>query len=53
MVAKPKTQVQKFRETARKIEADDSEERFNAALKSVAKAPPPAKEPKNEPKKAS
>jgi hypothetical protein len=35
-----KTQIQKFRETARKIEADDSAERFDAALRHVAKQNP-------------
>lgn len=34
-----KTQADKFREAARQLEADDSEERFNAALKQVAEKP--------------
>ena len=36
-----KTQIQKFRETARALEADESEERFGATLKKIAKTPPP------------
>jgi hypothetical protein len=39
-----KTQIQQFREAARKLEADESEERFDAALKTVAKAPVPPKQ---------
>jgi hypothetical protein len=46
-----KSQIQKFREAAHAVGAHDSEKRFNAALKTVAKAPPPAKESKPEPKK--
>jgi hypothetical protein len=37
MTAKPKSQVQKFREAARAIETDDSQERFDATLRRVAK----------------
>ncbi|WP_189524568.1 MULTISPECIES: hypothetical protein [unclassified Mesorhizobium] len=37
----PKSQVEKFRELARKIETVDSEEPLNAAIRKVAKAPPP------------
>jgi hypothetical protein len=48
--AKIKSQAQKFREAARAVGADHSESAFNAALKKVAKAPPP-KEPKPKPKK--
>jgi hypothetical protein len=33
-----KSQIQKFREAARKIEADDSEERFDEALRRLAKS---------------
>lgn len=33
------TQIDKFKEAAREAETDDSEERFDAALKRVAKAP--------------
>ncbi len=38
-MAKPKSQIQKFRDAARKFEADESEERFNATLKGLAKNP--------------
>jgi hypothetical protein len=34
-----KTQIQKFRDAAIEAGADESEERFNAALKDKAKAP--------------
>ena len=34
----PKSQVDKFREAAREIEADDSEVAFDARLKKIAKA---------------
>jgi hypothetical protein len=37
----PKSQVDKFKEAARELEADDSEEAFDANLKKIAKAPPP------------
>lgn len=40
----PKSQVEKFREAAREIETDDSEESFDAKLKKIAKAPPPKDE---------
>jgi hypothetical protein len=36
-MAKPKSWVQKFREAAREDGADESEERFNATLKDLAK----------------
>jgi hypothetical protein len=48
--AKPvgaKSQIERFRETARELGADESEEAFDAALKKVAKEPPPPKEPKS------
>ncbi|MER8846906.1 hypothetical protein [Mesorhizobium australicum] len=35
------SQIDKFRELARAIETVDSDEPLNAALKKVAKAPPP------------
>lgn len=35
-----KTQIQKFRDAARAVETDESEERFNAALKNVARPLP-------------
>ena len=34
-----KSQVQKFREAAREAQADDSEDRFNATLKALARKP--------------
>ena len=34
-----KSQVQKFREAARQAGADESEERFNATLKDLARSP--------------
>ena len=37
-------QVQKFRDTARALECDESEDKFEAALKKVAKAKPKAAE---------
>jgi len=40
MIAMPKSQIQKFRETAQKIEADESEERFADALRKIAKSQP-------------
>jgi hypothetical protein len=36
-----KNQIDKFREAARELETDDSEEAFDAKLKKIAKAPPP------------
>lgn len=39
---KEKSQVDKFREAARELITDDSEEHFDAMLKKIAKAPPPA-----------
>ncbi|WP_210200029.1 hypothetical protein [Mesorhizobium sp. WSM3868] len=41
-----KTQREKFEELARKIETVDSEEPLNAAIRKVAKAPPPKDEKK-------
>ena len=38
-MAKQKSQVEKFREAAKEAGTDDSEERFNATLKDMAKAP--------------
>lgn len=40
---KPKPQVEKFREAARELEADESEENFDRALKRIAVAPPKPK----------
>jgi hypothetical protein len=36
-----KTQIQQFRETARKLECDEDERKFDAALSKVARAKPP------------
>lgn len=36
-----KPQVEKFKEAARELETDDSEEAFDAKLKKIAKAPIP------------
>jgi hypothetical protein len=44
--SKGPSQIQKFRETARALEANESEEDFNVALKKVAKAPPSREEAK-------
>jgi hypothetical protein len=38
-MAKPKSQIQKFREAARAANADRSEEHFDATLKRLAKQP--------------
>lgn len=38
-----KSQIEKFREVARELETDDSEEAFDRALKRIAVAPPPPK----------
>lgn len=40
----PKRQIDKFREAAREIGTDNSEEAFDAKLKKIAKAPPPKEE---------
>ncbi|RWO68982.1 MAG: DNA-binding protein [Mesorhizobium sp.] len=44
-------QYQKFKEAARKLETDDSEEAFDRVLKKVVKAPPRKDEPKAAAKK--
>lgn len=44
-----KSQVDKFKQAARELETDQSEEAFDRALKKIAKAPPP----KNDAKKNS
>jgi hypothetical protein len=41
MAKSKKSQAQKFREAARAVGADQNEAAFNAALKRVAKVPPP------------
>jgi hypothetical protein len=38
-MAKQKTQIEKFREAAKEAGTDESEERFNATLKGLAKSP--------------
>ncbi|PJG53750.1 hypothetical protein CVM73_18645 [Bradyrhizobium forestalis] len=43
-MAKKKSQVEKFREAAREADADDSQERFDATLKGLAKSPRTAKD---------
>lgn len=40
---KSQSQLDKFKEAARELETDDSEEAFDAALKRVGKAKPPNK----------
>jgi hypothetical protein len=47
MTAK-KSQIDKFKEAARELETDDSEEAFDAKLKKIAKAPPPKDEKKEQ-----
>jgi hypothetical protein len=47
---KPQSQVEKFREAARELEADESEENFDRTLKRIAKAPPPKAESGSEKK---
>ncbi len=44
-----KSQVDKFREAARELKTDDSEEHFDATLKKIAKAPPPKNEKPKKP----
>lgn len=39
--AKKQSQVERFKEAARELETDDSEEAFDRTLKRVAKAPKP------------
>lgn len=41
-----KPQIEKFREAARELETDDSEERFGRVLKKIAKAPAKPEEDK-------
>jgi hypothetical protein len=40
MIAMPKSQIQKFRDAAYAVEADESEERFDGALRKIAKSRP-------------
>jgi hypothetical protein len=37
----PPSQIDKFREAARELETDQSEEAYDAMVKKIAKAPPP------------
>jgi len=41
MTSDPKPQVDKFRDLARDLEADESEEAFEEAMKKVVRAPTP------------
>lgn len=36
-----KSQLDKFKELAKSVEADESEERFDERLRKIAKSPPP------------
>jgi hypothetical protein len=50
-MAKQKSQIEKFREAAKEAGTDDSEERFDATLKNLAKSPREAeKAGQNEPR---
>ncbi|WP_292117294.1 hypothetical protein [Mesorhizobium sp.] len=51
MPDKPNKQLEKFKEAARELETDDSEERFDRILKKVAKSPPPKDDKGQPPKK--
>jgi len=44
MAEEPKPQVDKFRDLARELEADEDEARFEETVKKVAKAPKPQTE---------
>jgi len=44
-----KQQIDKFKEAARELEADDDEARFDERLRRIAKSPPPKND---EPKKS-
>ncbi|MER9630408.1 hypothetical protein [Mesorhizobium sp. M0296] len=41
---KEKSQVEKFKEAARELKTDESEEAFDRVLKKVVKSPPPKHE---------
>lgn len=45
MTEKPKTQLDKFKEAARELEADEDEARWDERLKKVAKAKPEPEKP--------
>jgi hypothetical protein len=40
-----KRQLEKFKEAARELETDDSEEAFDAMVKKIAKSPAPKEKP--------
>lgn len=42
------TQLERFKETAKQVETDDSEEAFDRTLKRVAKAAPPKPDTKHQ-----
>lgn len=42
-----KQQIDKFRDAARELETDQSEEAFDRIVKGIAKAPPPKSDEKN------
>lgn len=46
---KAESQIDKFREAARSVETDDSEEQFDRVLGKIAKAPKPKDEKKRKP----
>jgi hypothetical protein len=46
MIAKQKTQRERFEETARQLECDEDEAKFNADLKKIAKAKTKSKDDK-------
>ena len=46
MTSGPKKQIDKFKDLARELETDDSEERFDERLRKIAKPPPPDKDGK-------
>lgn len=48
MADEPKPQIDKFRDLARELEADEDEARFEEAVKKVAKAPKTERAPKDE-----
>jgi hypothetical protein len=48
---KPEDQMKAFRKAARELGADKSEERFQSALRAVAKARPHSQEPRERKKK--
>jgi hypothetical protein len=44
---KPKSQIERFRDTARELGTDESEEHFRAVVRKVASAPPAPMEKKS------